>query len=353
MDATTKTALIGLGGVVLGLVVRDVVVQLYVFRKKRKDDIENLYHNELIKNRDVARLYADPLLQSCKGLNFRFKEMLDQEGRAEFLLPQTPQSTFVVYKRISTLYRLAALLGWIKAYRTERSYLDPADAVGPSELETAVGALEAALADGPHVETQRLKELLRLWVPSHPAIDNKLERDLAVAVDNLLRSTLTREEKTSALELSEEAKQKLCVEAARIISKRLKVDVPQGQLTAELDRAVVFFGIKEAWVYRDWQQAIGDLVLTSVSGSSRRFDVMGYLQFESMFLSADEAHEAQRRWIQRLDALFVGLEPHKKDVVDARRDQLRRVHEESKNLQRVLEQKVALYSKLTAKRELS
>lgn len=89
-------------------------MQLYIFRKrreselddqfrKRKDELEAKYRNELIRAQDVVRLYSDPLLQSCKSLNFRLKEVLEQKGRATFLLAQTPQSDFVVYKRISTL----------------------------------------------------------------------------------------------------------------------------------------------------------------------------------------------------------------------------------------------------------
>lgn len=361
MEAPVQAALIALGGVVLGLILRDALLQLYFFRKKReteledryekrKGELETIYRAELIKARDVVRLYADPLLHSCKALNYRLKEVLEQKGRATFLLPQTPQSAFVVYKRISTLYRLAALLGWIRAYRKERSYLDPADAIETSEIEKAVESIEMALADGAHVEDQRLNELLQLWVPSCPPLDEQKKRNLAIAVDNVLRAALTEEEKTSALELSENAKQKLCSDTAEILSTRLGVDIPTELVAGEHNRAIVFFGIKEAYVYREWQQAIGDLVLIPLTNSTRRFEVMGYFQFESLFLSTDVAHEMQQRWIRRLDAVFVGLEPDKKDVFDARRNQIKSVYEASQKLQKVLEAKIKQYSSLTAQR---
>lgn len=54
------------------------------------------------------------------------------------------------------------MLGWIVAIRCERSYLDPQQAAASSEMQS-IAELEAALADGAHVELQRLDELLDLW----------------------------------------------------------------------------------------------------------------------------------------------------------------------------------------------
>lgn len=71
MEPPVKAALIGLGGVVLGILLRDVWLQIYFFRKKREteigdsfrkrsDELETLYRGELIQARDIVRLYADP-----------------------------------------------------------------------------------------------------------------------------------------------------------------------------------------------------------------------------------------------------------------------------------------------------
>lgn len=358
MNAALAAAIVGFIGVVLGLVIRDGVLQLYFLRRKRQteledrlkrreEELETLYRSELIKTRDVVRLYADPLLESSKSLNYRLAEILEQKGRATFLLPNTPQSEFVRYKRISTLYRLAVLLGWIRAYRKERSYVDPGDTSDSNDIERAVERVEAALADGPHVEAQRLNELLRLWVPSCSDLTDTTKRELGVALDNLLHAVLTEESKTSALELPDLSRQRLCCKAAEIISTCVRVDISPELVRDDMSRAVVFFGIKEAYLYRDWQQAIGELVLVPVSGAARRFDTMGYFSFEEIFLASQESNE--KRWIRRLDELFVGLEPHKEDVFDARRDQLRSVHYASRELQAVLEKRVNHYLELTKK----
>lgn len=49
-------------------------------------------------------------------------------------------------------------------------------------------------------------------------------RELAVAIDNTLRSILTKEKKSHALELGETAKEQLCSEASKIIAEGLNLD---------------------------------------------------------------------------------------------------------------------------------
>jgi hypothetical protein len=41
-------------------------------------------------------------------------------------------------------------------------------------------------------------------------------------------------------------------------------------------KAYGIFTIKETWFYRDWQIALGDIMIEQVSGSSRRFDIIGF-----------------------------------------------------------------------------
>jgi uncharacterized membrane-anchored protein YhcB (DUF1043 family) len=88
MDERLTTAIMGLVGLILGLIIRDWVLQLHFFRKKREAELEDqfkqrqvelerIYRAELIGARDVVRLYADPLLRSAKSLNYRLQEVLE------------------------------------------------------------------------------------------------------------------------------------------------------------------------------------------------------------------------------------------------------------------------------------
>ncbi|MBX3093606.1 MAG: hypothetical protein KF680_03570 [Cryobacterium sp.] len=45
---------------------------------------------------------------------------------------------------------------------------------------------------------------------------------------------------------------------------------------------------REAWIYRDWQAAIGDLLLVSASEGSRTYDAIGYREFEELYINGNE-----------------------------------------------------------------
>ena len=131
-------------GVVMALVVvllRDLFVR-YVFeqRSEKKTAIE------------VFRRYADPLSSSATSLLWRLNEILNQPGRGTFLRKDVASTKFVSYKRLSTIYRFAALLGWIRAFRRELSFLRSKDDSGLGQIKESLRSLERALADGSHIE---------------------------------------------------------------------------------------------------------------------------------------------------------------------------------------------------------
>ena len=47
--------------------------------------------------------------------------------------------------------------------------------------------------------------------------------------------------------------------------------------------------MRQAWIYRDWQQAIGDVMIRDIKGPVRRFDIIGYGEFEALLRSATRA----------------------------------------------------------------
>jgi hypothetical protein len=147
MDEKLLAALIGLVGLLIGLFVRDVVLQLHLINLKRQQE----EHDKQRAYQDAVWNYAAPLLRAVESLMYRLQEIVDQ-GPAIYFLPESPKSIYSDYKRISTLYRLAAILGWVRAYRKERSYLDPTKDTSSSEIEKLIGDLERALADGQEVE---------------------------------------------------------------------------------------------------------------------------------------------------------------------------------------------------------
>jgi hypothetical protein len=82
------------------------------------------------------------------------------------------------------------------------------------------------------------------------------------------------------------------------------------------------FAIREAWLYRDWQAAIGDLMLIESSTHDPRFSVIGYRTFEAMYRNQGE----NKLLLERLARVTEDLDVRGDPRLDARIDQLRSVH---------------------------
>ena len=274
MDPKVVGALIGLGGTIAALVIRDVGLRLYLFYEARRYHVSDQQVEQRRLRHDTVRQYADPLAQASRSLMYRVNEIVNK-GPATYLLPTAPQNHYVVYKRITTLYRLAAALGWIRAFRTERSYLDPAEASEAGPVGEAIDLCEQALADGQDVEMCRLRELMGLWHVATDGVTQETLRSLATEIDNLRHKALIEAGVSIASELGANDRTELCEECASIMRERLRSDIPDALIAAETKRAIVFLAIREACLYRDWQSAIGDAMLHTVSDAPRRFDRYG------------------------------------------------------------------------------
>jgi hypothetical protein len=110
MDEKLIAALIGLVGVLVGLFVRDVFLQLHLFNRKRKQEIEDRQSEEVRESKDAVWQYAAPLYRSIESLHYRLKEIIE-DGPATYLLHDSPKTEYFEYKKISTVYRLGAVLG--------------------------------------------------------------------------------------------------------------------------------------------------------------------------------------------------------------------------------------------------
>jgi len=302
-------------GASIGVILKDCIFKLWHDYRTRKATLGVIYSR-----------YADPLSSSAVSLMWRIHEALAEPGRGRFLkLVGTPAtankySTFGTYKKLSTLYRLAVLLGWLRACRREFSYLKIAAPDELQPIESAIDKFEASLADGPDVETRRLTELCALWGLQPPTNQNKLSSiavDLETAIDDCMQVIGIDE-----IGLMTDPQKSILVDcAAKAITGTLKLQNIQPAILQEsLSRAIQIIDIKEAWIYRDWQSAIGDLMLKPLEGVERRFDVIGFNEFESMCTNGTEE---QKKWISRLSAVFDDIDLSKQDPYDHRPNQLK------------------------------
>lgn len=305
-SATIVSALVGAGTALITLAFKD-----YVFvRVLRRDQ-------KVTSEQEVLRLYVAPLITACEKLVWRFSEIF-LASRHQFLKSATLPLTYNEYKRGSTLFRIAVLLGWMRAIQLELNAL-PRGGLG---FHTALGdgleAVRVALADGPAVEVRRLHHLGSLWkLPTPPGeAEQKLAFQLEVALykeagdqlrdDEEYLRTLPRDHK---LRIVRAVADMLCQAVGR---SRLSDDV----LNETVEQAIHGMGYRQALIYRDWQDAIGDSMLHLDEQSDRRFATIGFVQFSEK-LAGDSL------WMSVFRNLIVDIDFDEVDSSDFRADQLR------------------------------
>lgn len=311
MPVELQAALIGAGVALIGFLLRDFLLKLWQERREG--------HQSTMA---VFQRYGEPLAAAAASLLWRLHEVFHVPGRGEFLRGEGPTTRLDEYKAISTPYRLACLLGWIRAFRRELAMLKVDSKESLQNLDKAITSFESALADGPHVELTMLNGLADLWALQLPG-DMDERQSTGTALDQCLKRTLREARVTLATELSDDdQKRGLCKALATEVCKRLHLNVPnQEVLTETCARAIQQVSIREAWLYRDWQQAIGDLMVVSTNGAERRFDIIGFGRFEDLWLG--ETPKVPRQ-LRRLAEVFERLDVSGADQYDARVGQLRR-----------------------------
>lgn len=317
-----QAALIGaLASIIVGFL-RDFVSKWWSEKRKAQKSAEDVYYR-----------YGEPLGVAVTSLMWRLREIFAGDGRASYLTGEEPKTTFDDYKLRSTYYRLAAVLGWLRALRRELSFFRLESEGRLSAIEEAISSFESALADGHHVELQRLDGLLRIWgIPS--IIDPKMRQRVAVDVESCAKRAIQNARVESATEIPAAPQLRLCQEIAGLVCSRAKLAAVTPEVLQEThSRAIRQIAIREAWLYRDWQAAIGDLMIKEATVGNRRFEVFGFGDFESMLLAPTEN---QYRNLYRIAMLFDQVDVDRQDPFDARPEALRKLYRATAGLVKVM-----------------
>ncbi len=317
MGVALVTASLTLAGIVL----KDLLFKILAERRAEKKLELAVYER-----------YSKPLAASATHLLHRLHEMLLTESRPVFLKPGSVASgagqgpAFWAYKKLSTYYRLATLMGWIRACRREFSYLPLAEREGNNSIGLTIDAFEKALADGSWVEGERVGRLCDIWQICDSKLLAKFPEQFAavgIRVDNVIYEQSEMSPHQDIRSLDDGAKHEICRRVARILAEGFDRNLVEPAAMQKTWRdAFNVIAMREAWIYRDWQAAIGDLMLISNTGGSRKFDVIGYGTFEQICETADPF---QKRWIDRLSEIFDDVNLKIEDRFDARPRQLRTI----------------------------
>lgn len=303
----------GLLGTVLGLLSAVVTSFIIPYVQKRMEKAE--------QKRGIYEKYAQPLAADAVNLIWRFDEILFSK-RGQYLLEQAPPTPFNEYKRISTCYRLAAILGWIRAIKLEQSYLFYGDQPAVDALRQAVVDFESALADSPRVEMEVLNNLATLWditLPGQPeAVARIAAQVYADMQHSLSKHALGHYHELASLD-GEKGLEVVRGIAGSITRMLDHAPVSEQVLSATCGAALKIIGVRQAWIYRDWQQAIGSAMIKEINGAVRRYDIIGYGDFEALLNGTGTC------WLDRLRELVIGIDISKENTYDLRLRQLRHV----------------------------
>ncbi|OAD84029.1 hypothetical protein ATN89_11225 [Comamonas thiooxydans] len=149
LGLTVLGALVSTAGTLLGIVLKDFFFARSLESWKHQKTLEQLYQR-----------YRDPLFLSASELATRLSEVLDnyptvylrssvlQTSPDRLHLNSLDDPYFQKHKLFSSVYRLAAFLGWLELYRQEITYLRSASNPHSKALEYAVNFIRRDLADG-------------------------------------------------------------------------------------------------------------------------------------------------------------------------------------------------------------
>lgn len=281
------------------------VIFINKWYEKRKEDK---------RKHDVYKRYANPIISACESLAWRLKEVLEQNGA--YLLPNAPQNDYFKYKFDSTVYRLCALLGWLQASNKEQSYFECENEEHYKKIQAATASLRKSLADGSHVEVSILDELIKLF---NLEITTNVNRELMAAhLESIIFKYIKTNNAREVISLPEARQIQMVKNILDYICYCVKcTKVPEKLIKERLQTAINEISRYYCWIYRDWQTAIGELMIKGVTNANRRFDVIGFGEFQSIRI--------ENEWINKVDVLFSSLDVSIDDRFDARVKQLKNV----------------------------
>lgn len=290
------------------------IVKDYLFERLKERRVRQRSEAE------VYRQYLAPLCEACEKVAWRSKEIFVDKRHA-FLKTSTLPLDFNAYKRDSTLYRIATVIGWIRSMKLELSSLPRTSASFTAPISKEIAAFQSALADGPHVEIHRLTKLCAIWHIDISGLSAERQADLAMRFEVEVYAAAgdrLKSDPNSLRNLGENEKLQLCRRLSTYLSEQIGLRPEAVVLEGTVEQAIAGLSYREALLYRDWQDALGDAMIERDPDSSRRFRIIGYQKFTELLSSDTPAP-----WIKVLSKSIDDIDFDEVDPSDFRSQQLR------------------------------
>jgi hypothetical protein len=303
--------------VVLGLIFKDYFIPGWIESRSRKR-----------KGEALLAQYRIQLFKAGDAFNSRLKEIY--RIRSHYLWADAPKHEFYLYKYRSSVYRLCVLLGWIHAYRRHEALLSFGDPSCKYAINDSLKRITSALADGQEVEMYVAKAICEIVKIDLAALPPDALLKFSVQIDELVQKYTSDQPAVLIANLSKEDQNYFLEELVMRIPWFPASELSESQRQAIIKEVSVKLGL----IYRDWQQALGDLMVERSEGGELSHEVIGYRQFEKMM--TEPASSEERTWIAKAERLFEGLDLRAEHQTDSRILQLRRLYMQVYNLLEVL-----------------
>lgn len=307
-NAALWAAMIGAGSALLVSFLKDFLFERLKERRTRQQSEAHVY-----------RQYLAPLCETCEKIIWRSKEIFIDKRHA-FLKTSTLPLDFNAYKRISTIYRIATLIGWIRGMNLELRALPRGKSNLATPISEHIAAFQKALADGPHVELHRLKRLSALWSIDLSRLEQAQQVALAMRFEVEAHAATGGKLKPNPNHLRSlpvDEKLEICRRLVAYLAKETGSKAPDEDVIKEtVERAVAGLSYREALLYRDWQDALGDAMIERDPDSARRFRIIGYEKFTALL-------ETEAPWFKVLAKSIDDIDFDEIDPSDFRSQQLR------------------------------
>lgn len=205
MNTLLKIPEIAIGTVVAALIAATVAI-LTILTKEFWFAILTEKRSAKIKRKQTFKKYSNPLILASIALLYRIKEIF---YRGYFLSDSAPKNFYNNYKYVSSIYRLLAVIGWIRASKIELSHTEVEKNDDYKFIEKALIEFEKSLADGEHIEQSILEQLTKNWGLDISKISNDEKRKLGVSIENSVDDYCFKENTEIPLLLSEDNKKEL------------------------------------------------------------------------------------------------------------------------------------------------
>lgn len=309
-NPTILSAVIGAGTAVVVMLLRDgVFAWIKTLWVRKQSDAE------------IYRQYLGPLAEACAKIVWRNKEIF-LDHRHAFLNTATLPRDYNEYKRKSTLYRIATLLGWIRGMDIELSSLAAHNPGYTPPIAAQISAFRNALAEGPVVERDRLVQVCGVWGFDTTAMDEKKLARLAARFEVKSHGAFGDEGSAlrDAAKLERDKKLRALRALADFTAGELGLAVlDNSTLDATLDDAAASLVYREALIYREWQDAIGDAMIERDRDSPRRFRIIGFAEFSKLIGSSKQP------WMKVFAGSLDDIDFEQPNPQDFRAHQLRKV----------------------------